>query len=116
MLFIYGGVWWLLTAGLVMSAGIIIDVYSNERESLGKVIVYPFFILAIGLILFAASVYILSVFSGITELPLAGDMGAKDIFYSTSLGILSAITGVVIQFFVNKKMAELSKQEIIEVI
>ncbi len=51
MLFIFGGIGWLIAAGLVMSIGIIIDVYLNERENLGKVIVFPFFITAIGFIL-----------------------------------------------------------------
>ncbi|MDD1684966.1 MAG: DUF373 family protein, partial [Methanoregula sp.] len=61
MLFVYGSVGWLIAGGIVMSVGIIIDVRTNEREGLGKVIVFPFFITAIGLILYCASLFVLPV-------------------------------------------------------
>jgi putative membrane protein len=79
------------------------------------VIVFPFFVVALGFILYAASVYIISV-SGVPDFPLTSDVAAKNILYSTIIGISSAIIGVITQFFVNRRMAELRKQEIIEVI
>jgi putative membrane protein len=115
MTFIYGSIEWFIIAGLVTSVGVIIDVYTNEREGLGKVIVFPFFVIAIGFILYGASVYIISV-SGVPDFPLMPDIAAKNILYSTIIGIISTIIGVITQFFVNRKMAELRKQEIIEVI
>ena len=115
MTFIYGSIEWFIFAGLVTSVGVIIDVYANEREALGKVIVFPFFVIALGFILYAASVYIISV-SGVPDFPLTPDESAKNILYSTIIGISSAVIGVFTQFFVNRKMAELRKQEIIEVI
>jgi putative membrane protein len=115
MTFIYGSIEWFIFAGLVTSVGVIIDVYANEREALGKVIVFPFFVIALGFILYAASVYIISV-SGVPDFPLTPDESAKNILYSTLIGISSAVIGVITQFFVNRKMAELRKQEIIEVI
>jgi putative membrane protein len=114
MTFIYGSIEWFILAGLVTSIGVIIDVYANEREGLGKVIVFPFFVIAIGFILYGASVYIISV-SGVPDFPLTPDEASKNILYSTIIGIASAIIGVISQFFVNRKMAELRKQEIIEV-
>ena len=114
MTFIYGSIEWFILAGLVTSVGVIIDVYANEREGLGKVIVFPFFVIAIGFILYGASVYIISV-SGVPDFPLTPDEASKNILYSTIIGIVSAIIGVISQFFVNRKMAELRKQEIIEV-
>jgi len=114
MTFIYGSIEWFILAGLVTSVGVIIDVYANEREGLGKVIVFPFFVIALGFILYGASVYIISV-SGIPEFPMTPDEASKNILYSTIIGIISAIAGVISQFFVNRKMAELRKQEIIEV-
>ena len=114
MTFIYGSIEWFILAGLVTSIGVIIDVYANEREGLGKVIVFPFFVIAIGFILYGASVYIISV-SGVPDFPLTPDEASKNILYSTIIGIVSAIIGVISQFFVNRKMAELRKQEIIEV-
>ncbi len=115
MTFINGSIEWLIVAGLVTSIGVIIDVYANEREVLGKVIVFPFFVTALGLILYGASVYIIIV-SGVPDFPLDSAAAQSAIFYSAILGIVSAVLGVVIQYFVNKKIAEIRKQEIIEVI
>ncbi len=114
MTFIYGAFEWLIFAGLVLSVGVIIDVYQNEKENLGKVIVFPFFVTAIGLLLYAASIYIIS-FQGVQDFPLSSDTVSKYILWSTISGILSAVAGVLIQYFVNKKLAEQQKQEIIEV-
>jgi putative membrane protein len=114
MTFVYGSIEWLVIAGLVTSVGIIIDVYTNEREALGKVIVYPFFVVAIGFILYAASVYLISV-SGLTDFPLTLDESTKYVLYATVIGIVSAITGVIVQYIVNKRTSDLRKQEIIEV-
>jgi putative membrane protein len=116
MTFVFGSVEWLIVAGLVTSIGIIIDVYANEREALGKVIVFPFFVTALGLILYGASVYILAIVSSLPDFPLTAADAQSAIMYSTIVGIISAVLGVVIQYFVNKKMTELRKQEIIEVI
>ncbi|PKL58486.1 MAG: hypothetical protein CVV34_02050 [Methanomicrobiales archaeon HGW-Methanomicrobiales-5] len=114
MTFIYGSIEWLIVAGLVTSVGVIVDVYVNEREALGKVIVFPFFVMALGLILYGASVYIITV-SSVPDFPLTAAVAQSSIIYSTILGIISAVLGVVVQFFVNKKITELRKQEIIEV-
>lgn len=114
MTFIFGAVEWLIVAGLVTSVGIIVDVYSNERENIGKVIVFPFFVTAIGLILYGASVFILSG-STITDFPYTGEAVSRYVLYYTLGGIISAISGVIIQLAVNRKMAEQRNQEIIEV-
>ena len=114
MTFILGSIEWLVIAGLVTSVGIIIDVYANEREALGKVIVYPFFVVAIGFILYAASVYIISL-SGLPDFTLTLDESTKYILYATIIGISSAIIGVIVQYIVNKRLSDLRKQEIIEV-
>jgi len=114
MSFIYGSFEWLIFAGLVLSVGVIIDVYQNERENLGKVIVFPFFVTAIGLLLYAASIYIIS-FQGVQDFPLSSDTISRYILWSTIAGIVSAVAGVLIQYSVNKKLAEQQKQEIIEV-
>ena len=115
MLFIYGAIWWLIAGGLVLSIGIIIDVYTNERERLGKVVVFPFFVTAIGLILYCASLFTLPVkeMSHFTYTP--EEAAAQIVFYAIA-GIVSAISGVIIQFVINRKLSELRKQEIIEVI
>jgi putative membrane protein len=114
--FLYGAIEWLIIAGLVTSIGVIIDVYANEREGLGKVIVFPFFVIAVGLILYSASVFIIMALSGgVPDSPLSADVTTNTILYSTIIGIVSAIVGVIVQFFINRKITELRKQEIIEV-
>ena len=114
MLFVYGSIGWLIAGGLVMSVGIIIDVNANERQGLAKVIVFPFFITAIGLILYCASLFLLPV-NEILHFPITTDEAAAQVVYFAIAGIISAITGVIIQFFINRKQAERRKQEIIEV-
>jgi len=115
MLFIYGAIWWFIAGGLVLSVGIIIDVYSNERERLGKVIVFPFFISAIGLILYCASLFTLPV-KEMSHFTYTPEAAATQIVYFAIAGIVLAISGVIVQFFINRKLSELRKKEIIEVI
>ena len=78
-------------------------------------IVFPFFITAIGLILYCASLFTLPVKEMSTS-PLTPEAAATQMVYFAIAGIISAISGVIIQFFINRKLAELRKQEIIEVI
>ena len=115
MVFIFGAIGWLIAGGIVMSVGIIIDVYVNERDRLGKVIVFPFFVTAIGLILYCASLFYLPI-KEISHFPLTAEEAATQIVYLAIAGIISAISGVIIQFFINRKLAGLRKQEIIEII
>jgi putative membrane protein len=115
MLFIYGAIWWFIAGGLVLSVGIIIDVYSNERERLGKVIVFPFFISAIGLILYCASLFMLPV-KEMTHFTYTSEEAATQIVYFAIAGIVLAISGVIVQFFITRKLSELRKKEIIEVL
>lgn len=115
MSFIYGAIFWLIIAGLVTSVGIIIDVYINERENLIKVIVFPFFVTAIGIILYGASAFILAI-SSVTGFPISAASGGTDIMYSTLFGLACAIAGVVIQFVMAKRQTETQKESIIETI
>jgi len=115
MLFVYGAIGWLIAGGLVMSIGIIIDVYTNERARLGKVIVFPFFITAIGLILYCASLFTLPV-KEMSRFTYTPEEAATQIVYLAIAGIVLAISGVIVQFFINRKLSELLKQEMIEVI
>jgi putative membrane protein len=115
MTFMYGALEWLILAGIIVSVGIIIDVYLNEREQLGKVIVFPFFVTALGLILYGASVYLITV-SGMPDFTLTIPEAGNYILTSIIIGLFSAVVGVVIQYFINKKLAEQRRQEIIEVL
>ena len=115
MSFIYGAIIWLIIAGLVTSVGVIIDVYINERENLAKVIVFPFFVTAIGLMLYSASTYILAV-SSVTGFPITPASTGTYILYSTLIGLVCAIPGVFVQYVLVKRQAETQKEAIIETI
>jgi len=98
--FIYGSVAWFVVASLVASVGKIIDTFLNEPEHLAKVIVLPFFLLAIGIIAYGASVYTLSI-SGIPDFPFAEDDGIRSIVFSTFGGLGCAVLGIYIQRVIN---------------
>jgi putative membrane protein len=115
MSFIYGAIPWLIIAGLVTSLGVIIDVYINERENLVKVVVFPFFVTAIGLILYGASTYILAV-SSASNFPVGPAAASTYILYSTLFGLACAIIGVIVQNVLAKRLAEEQKEAIIETI
>lgn len=115
MSFLYGAIIWLIVAGLVTSVGVIVDVYFNERENLAKVIVFPFFVCAIGFVLYGASVYLLA-FSSVPDFPITPAVAGLYIMYSTLLGFACAIIGVIVQYVVTKRLAAQKKEEIIETI
>ncbi len=99
--FIYGSVSWFIVASLVASLGKIIDTFLNEPEHLAKVIVLPFFLLAIGIIAYGASVYTLSI-SGIPGFPFAEDDGIRSIVFSTIGGLGCAFLGIYLQRVINR--------------
>jgi putative membrane protein len=115
MSFIYGSIFWLIIAGLVTTIGIVIDVYINDRENLVKVIVFPFFVTAIGIILYGASAFILAV-SDVSGFPISVASSGIYIMYSILFGLACAISGVVIQYILSKRQAEAQKESIIETI
>jgi len=94
--FMYGSIVWFTAAGLVASGGKIIDVFLNEREAVRRVVALPFFVLAIGVIAYGASIYILSI-SEIPGFPIADDAGVKYIIFTTIGGLFCAFFGVYLQ-------------------
>jgi putative membrane protein len=115
LIFVYGAVLWLTLAGIVASAGIIIDNFFHDRTSLGKVIVFPFFIGAVGLIAYGASIYALAV-SNVPDFPYSTANAIQYIFYGTIGGLICAFAGVVIQHMINKYITSSEGPEIIELI
>ena len=75
----------------------------------------PFFVFAIGLILYGASTYILAV-NSVPDLPVTPAVAGMVIMYSTLFGLACAIVGVIIQYIIGKKLAEQQKEAIIETI
>jgi putative membrane protein len=94
--FIYGSVGWFTASALIVSAGKVIDAYSNDPAALPRTIVLPFFIGAIGLIAYGASVYTLSV-ANLLTFPYTPSQGSQVITLSVVGGFLVALVGVYIQ-------------------
>jgi len=94
--FIFGSVWWFVGAGLVAMGGKIIDCIMNDQESLGRVVILPFFIGAIGTIIYGASSYLLSI-SNVPDFPIAADAGVRSIIAFTVIGLICALLGLYIQ-------------------
>lgn len=94
--FIYGSIAWFTAAALIASVGKIIDVFLSEREAIKRVVALPFFVLAIGVITYGASIYILSI-SEVPRFPIVGDAGVKYIIFTTIGGLFCAFFGVYLQ-------------------
>ncbi len=99
--FVYGSIGYFTASALIASIGKIIDVFLNEIQSLGRIIAIPFFILAIGMIAYGASVYTLSVSTDL-EFPVLGVEGVKLILYTTIAGLLCAGIGIYLQRYVTR--------------
>ena len=113
LIFIYGAVLWLALAGIVSSIGIITDNYFYDRVGLAKVIVFPFFIGAVGLISYGACIYAISM-NNIPDFPFSTGAALQYIFYGTIGGLICALSGIAIQYLVNKRLASQSTREVIE--
>ncbi|HOT04475.1 MAG TPA: DUF373 family protein [Methanolinea sp.] len=115
LIFMYGAILWLALAGVVSSIGIIIDNYFYDRIGLAKVIVFPFFIGAVGLITYGACIYAISM-NNIPDFPYSTSTAVQYIFYGTLGGLICALSGIGIQYMVNKYLASDESGEIIEVV
>jgi putative membrane protein len=101
LIFMYGAVLWLALAGIVSSIGIIIDNFFYDRQGLAKVIVFPFFIGAVGLITYGASIYGLAV-SHIPDFPYTTGTALQYIISGTLGGLICVFAGVGVQYLVNR--------------
>jgi putative membrane protein len=107
VIFIHGSVGWFVLSGLILSIGRIIDFYFNEQESLGKVIVLPFFVGAIGTVAFGASVYTLSI-SAIPDFPQYPGGGVQYLAFTLVGGLVCAFVGVYIQSLIKRWQGHVS--------
>jgi putative membrane protein len=108
--FAYGAIGWFTAAGLIGSIGRIIDVYLNETHDLGRVIVLPFFISAIGIIIYGISIYMLSL-SDIENFPFKDVIGIQYAVFAMIGGLVLAFAGVYIQSVVNRWIEKKEKEE-----
>jgi putative membrane protein len=115
LVFVYGAVLWLTLAGIVASAGIVIDNFFHDRQSLAKVIVFPFFIGAIGLITYGASIYAIAV-SNVPDFPYSTANAITYMLYGTVGGLICAFAGIGIQYLVNRYITTTETPDVIELI
>jgi putative membrane protein len=102
--FLYGSLGWFTASALIVAIGKVIDAYMNDPASLQRVVVLPFFVIAIGLIAYGASVYTLSV-SNLLTFPYTPSQGSQIITLSVVGGLLVAIIGVYIQSTLGRRAA-----------
>ncbi|MDV0444189.1 DUF373 family protein [Methanorbis rubei] len=93
MTFLYGAVIWVVVGGLVAVAGKIADCVQNERAALARMFVVPFFIVALGMIVYGAVIYFLSI-SPIEPFPFTTTEGVVAIILLTLAGLIVAFTGI----------------------
>jgi putative membrane protein len=94
--FLYGSIGWFTASALIVTAGKVIDTYLNDPPGLQRTVVLPFFVGAIGLIAYGASVYTLSV-SNLLNFPYTPSQGSQFITLSVVGGLLVALIGVYFQ-------------------
>lgn len=93
MTFLYGAIIWVMTAGLLAAAGKITDYVQNERKALARMFVVPFFVVAIGMIMYGAVIYFLSI-SPVEPFPFDATEGIVAIILLTLAGLIVAFTGI----------------------
>jgi putative membrane protein len=99
--FLFGSIGWFTASALIVTAGNVIDAYMNDPPALQRTIVLPFFVGAIGLIAYGASVYTLSV-SNLLTFPFTSSQGSQLITLSVVAGLLVALIGVYIQSVIGR--------------
>ncbi|MGA2933908.1 MAG: DUF373 family protein [Methanomicrobiales archaeon] len=99
--FLYGSIGWFTASALIVTAGMVIDGYMNDPAALQRVIVLPFFVGAIGLITYGASIYTLSV-SNLLTFSYTPSQGSQLITLSVVGGLLVALIGVYIQSVIGR--------------
>ena len=118
MTFLFGGTIWMIAAGLLAAAGKIADCVQNERVALARMFVVPFFIVALGMILYGAVIYFLSI-SPIEPFPFTTTEGIIAIIFLTLAGLIVAFTGIyyrpLVQRYVLAWIDRKMRQEDVEV-
>jgi putative membrane protein len=84
--FAYGAVPWWVSAGLVSSAGRVLDVWLGDRGDISRVLLLPFLTLAAGLFVYGAAIYVLAV-NRAPEFPILAEAGLQ---YFVALALAAA--------------------------
>lgn len=105
MTFLYGSIVWIMAAGLLATAGKITDYVQNERTALARMFVVPFFVVALGMIIYGAVIYFRSI-SPIEPFLFNATQGVIAILLLTLAGLIVAFTGIYYRPLVQKYVLE----------
>lgn len=94
--FVYGAIVYFAAALLIASLGKITDSYLNDRPSLAVSLPLPFFAIAVSLLAYGASVYIISISTPL-EFPIVGYDGLRALIYAITGALILGIIGMYIQ-------------------
>ncbi|KCZ71073.1 putative membrane protein [Candidatus Methanoperedens nitroreducens] len=89
--YINASTWWYVIAGVLISAGKIIDMRLSN-ENVGRHWSHPFFIIASGILFWSGSTYILVIREAVTRYPVLED-GQQFLFSTVLLAIFIATIG-----------------------
>ncbi|VVB85303.1 Uncharacterised protein [uncultured archaeon] len=87
--YVNASIWWYVTAGILISAGKIVDIRLNNEE-IGKHWAHPFFIMAAGILFWAGSTYILVISEALNSYPVMEN--GRQFLLSTVLGAIVIAT------------------------
>ncbi|HKM41605.1 MAG TPA: DUF373 family protein, partial [Methanocorpusculum sp.] len=94
---------WIIIAAMIAAGGKITDYLQNYQAGISRIFVVPFFIVAIGLIMYGAIIYFLSI-SPIEPFPFTTTEGIAALIILTLAGLAVAFTGIYFRPSVHKKM------------
>ncbi len=101
--FINTSIWWYVFAGMIVNIGKIFDLHL-AKEKIGRRWSHPFFVFAVGLILWAGSTYILVIREALEKYPII-DNGRQFVIGSVAIAVLIAILGAWISTSTMRKRA-----------
>ena len=97
MTFMYGAIIWMIAAGLLATAVKITEYIQNERKSLALMFVVPFFVVAVGMIMYGAVIYFMSI-SPVEPFPFNATEGIVAIILLTLAGLIVAFIGIYLYY------------------
>jgi putative membrane protein len=89
--YVNASIWWYVIAGVLISAGKIIDMRLSH-EAIGKRWAHPFFIIAVGIFVWASSTYLLVISDALKGYPVIGS-GRQFLFLALLISIIIATIG-----------------------
>lgn len=101
--FLYGSIVWIVVGSLIASIGKIVDCVQNNQKGISRIFVFPFFILAAGLVSYGAVIYFMTI-SPLEPFPFSTTDGIIAIILLTLAGLIVAFAGVYFRPMVQRRV------------